>query len=188
MIQFSKPRRALNKTTDQYRRHEVSAKEALAPQPLASEGKRRLPQESLMTLIADLVLFNSKAFRDPKPIRSLLLPHTRSPRVHSLRRASPEIPGPLRFGLADLHGCQRAIQPEQRIQTEHIRRWLRELGHLTGCRPQQYHRYYERRRQRRAFRTRIQHCILAVGSPSSTTLVLIYGRHVRYGQPVDVRL
>jgi regulator of nonsense transcripts 1 len=30
MIQFSKPRRALNKSLDQYRRHEVSAKEALA--------------------------------------------------------------------------------------------------------------------------------------------------------------
>ncbi|KAG8948888.1 hypothetical protein FRC04_009227 [Tulasnella sp. 424] len=33
MIQFSKPRRALNKNLDQYRRHEVSAREALASVP-----------------------------------------------------------------------------------------------------------------------------------------------------------
>lgn len=33
MIQFSKPRRALNKSLDQYRRHEVSARDALAPAP-----------------------------------------------------------------------------------------------------------------------------------------------------------
>ncbi|KAG9018942.1 hypothetical protein FRB90_008136 [Tulasnella sp. 427] len=33
MIQFSKPRRALNKNIDQYRRHEVSAREAMATAP-----------------------------------------------------------------------------------------------------------------------------------------------------------
>ncbi|KAG8898911.1 hypothetical protein FRB99_007071 [Tulasnella sp. 403] len=33
MIQFSKPRRALNKAVDQYRRHEVNAREVLNPPP-----------------------------------------------------------------------------------------------------------------------------------------------------------
>ncbi|KIO18694.1 hypothetical protein M407DRAFT_246419 [Tulasnella calospora MUT 4182] len=55
MIQFSKPRRALNKNIDQYRRHEVSAREALAPAP-ATGGRSGTPSR-----------FDSSFFRTHDP-------------------------------------------------------------------------------------------------------------------------
>jgi len=66
MIQFSKPRRALDKSLDQFRRHEVSAKEALTSQ--SAECKQPPILDSKHALIF-LWHFNSRSpLRNAQPV------------------------------------------------------------------------------------------------------------------------
>lgn len=107
MIQFSKPRRTLNKSMDQFRRHEVSAREYLSTSTLSSDGMS--PARSLHDLPFLMFFDFSSSIRHAQSVRRQLLPHARSDGLHTFRHAVAPFSGDLFIWIANVYGDGRAI-------------------------------------------------------------------------------
>jgi regulator of nonsense transcripts 1 len=71
MIQFSKPRRTLAKSMDQFRRHETNARDYIGGPAGAGPEGPFLTSPLILSLT-----FCRSPFRHPQPLRRKLLPHT----------------------------------------------------------------------------------------------------------------
>ncbi|KAJ6622879.1 hypothetical protein B0H10DRAFT_862915 [Mycena sp. CBHHK59/15] len=194
MIQFSKPRRTLAKSMDQFRRHETNARDYIAGSAGAgpmSEGT--VPGDTVIGSSTD-VTYCRPPLRHPQSFRRKFLPDSRCPRLHPIRRAVPPLPGDVL--LRSAHVLPRwPLRPRRRWhpargqwrEAQHLRQ-LRVVGHLAGRGRQQRHGQQQRRRdgQRRE-----QYRVLAERPPARAAHVVRQrerrGRE-RPREPLAVRL